>query len=71
MAQAQQLQQQLHQQPPAMSHKSALQLGEALTQKLIQLDNVQVTGMNHATATGLPLELVQIRSPHDAHGLCK
>ena len=49
--QAQQLQQQLHQQPPAVSYKSALQLGEVLTQKLIQLDNVQVTGMNHTTAT--------------------
>lgn len=36
--------QQLQQQPPAVSHKAALLLGEALTQKLIQLDNVQVTG---------------------------
>lgn len=50
LMQAQQLQQQLHQQPPAISHKFALQLGEALTQKLIQLDNVQVTGMDHITA---------------------
>lgn len=42
--QAQQLQQQLQQQDPAVSHKAALRIGEALTQKLIQLDNVQVTG---------------------------
>ena len=46
LTQAQQLQQQLHQQSPAISYRSALQLGEALTQKLIQLDTVQVTGMN-------------------------
>ncbi len=43
--QAQQLQQQLQQQPPAASYKAALQLGEILTQKLIQLDNVHVTGI--------------------------
>lgn len=42
--QAHQLQQQLQQQPPAASYKAALQLGEVLTQKLIQLDNVHVTG---------------------------
>ncbi|KAL3155009.1 hypothetical protein ABBQ38_011533 [Trebouxia sp. C0009 RCD-2024] len=45
--QAQQLQQHLHQQDPAISYKDALRLGEALTQKLIQLDNVQVTGLYH------------------------
>lgn len=43
--QAQQLQQQLQQQPPAVSYKLAVQLGEVLTQKLIQLDNVNVSGM--------------------------
>ena len=61
LMQAQQLQQQLHQQQPAISHKVALQLGEALTQKLIQLDNVQVTGMNYTKANKLafPSELVQ------------
>lgn len=42
--QAQQLQYQLQQQPSAASYKTALQLGELLTQKLIQLDNVHVTG---------------------------
>lgn len=46
--QAHQLQQQLQQQPPAASYKAALQLGEVLTQKLIQLDNVYVTGSHDA-----------------------
>lgn len=50
MVQAQQLQQQLQHQPPAASHKAALQIGEAATQKLIQLDNVHVTG-GHAALT--------------------
>ncbi|DBB06010.1 hypothetical protein WJX82_001782 [Trebouxia sp. C0006] len=42
--QAQELQQQLQHQLPAVSHKAALQIGEVATQKLIQLDNVHVTG---------------------------
>lgn len=42
--QAQQLQQHLQQQPPAVSYKAALQIGEVATQKLIQLDNIHVTG---------------------------
>ena len=46
LVQAQQLQQQLPHQPPAASYKLALQLGEILTQKLIQLDNVNVSGKN-------------------------
>lgn len=44
MVQAQQLQQQLQRQPPAISYKAALQIGEVATQKLIQLDNIHVTG---------------------------
>ena len=44
VVQAHQVQQQLQQQPREASHKAALQLGEVLTQKLIQLDNVDVTG---------------------------
>ena len=44
MVQAQELQQQLQHQPPAVSYKAALQIGEVATQKLIQLDNVHVTG---------------------------
>lgn len=50
MVQAQQLQQQLQHQPPAVSHQAALQIGEVATQKLIQLDNVHVTG-GHAALT--------------------
>ncbi len=50
MVQAQQLQRQLQHQPPAVSHQAALQIGEVATQKLIQLDNVHVTG-GHAALT--------------------
>ena len=50
MVQAQQLQQQLQHQPPAISHKAALQIGEVATQKLIQLDDVHVTGGHAALA---------------------
>ncbi len=50
VVQAQELQQQLQHQPPAVSYKAALQIGEVATQKLIQLDNVHVTG-GHAALT--------------------
>lgn len=52
IVQAQQLQQQLQHQPHAVSHKAALQIGEVATQKLIQLDNVHVTG-GHAACTNM------------------
>ena len=54
--QAQQLQQHLYQQEPAISYKDALRLGEALTQKLIQLDNVEVTGLYHSNRSGGQLQ---------------